>query len=90
MESDPDFVQRQMQQAGPALQALDQEMADIEFDPSCPMSVDAAIERTLEVIDLWLSGFAGNPILGPLTDQLKQQYVEAIKHRASGARPPAI
>lgn len=87
MESDHNFVQRQMLQAGPVLQALDQALASIEFDPSCLTSVKSAIEQTLELIDLWLSEFAENPILGPLTDELKQQYLEAIKHRASYARP---
>ncbi|WP_283184449.1 hypothetical protein [Pseudomonas svalbardensis] len=63
------------------MKQLDVELETISFDPFIPSSVDAAIERVAAVINTLLVSFKANPILGPLADQLKSQYLDAIQHQ---------
>lgn len=68
-----------MRNAEPALKALDLELEKITFDPREPVSIEAAIEQVIEAIDTHLEDFRSNPILGPMADKLKAQYVERIQ-----------
>jgi hypothetical protein len=69
----------QMRDAEPVLKALDLELEQITFDPLEPVSVEAAIEQVVDVIDAHMEDFKSNPILGPMVDELKAQYVEGIQ-----------
>ncbi|WP_426119879.1 hypothetical protein [Pseudomonas sp. DSP3-2-2] len=73
-----DLLRTQMQDAQPVLKALDMELERIKFDPTAPASVDEAIVRVSTVIDAHLGEFRANPILGPMAEQLKSQYVDGI------------
>ncbi|WP_338524915.1 hypothetical protein NUH87_04350 [Pseudomonas batumici] len=86
MHSTLDVVRAQMQAAEPVLKQLDVELEAISFDPSVPSSVDTATERVTAIIDTLLVGFKTNPILGPLADQLKSQYLDAIQHQVASAQ----
>lgn len=86
MHSTLDVVRTQMQEAEPVLKQLDVELEAIIFDPFIPSSVDAAIERVAAVIDTLLVDFKANPILGPLANQLKSQYLDAIQHQVAAAQ----
>lgn len=81
MHSTIDEVRAQMREAEPLLKRLDQELEAINFDPAVPSSVEAAIRQVTETIDSLLAGFNGNPVLGPLANQLKTQYVEGIQQQ---------
>jgi saccharopine dehydrogenase-like NADP-dependent oxidoreductase len=72
-----------MRAAEGVLQQLDSKLEAISFDPSIPASVETAIKQTLVVIDALLAGFRGNPVLEPMVDQLKTQYVDTIKHKVN-------
>ncbi|WP_432218611.1 hypothetical protein ACREYJ_04620 [Pseudomonas kribbensis] len=61
-------------------------METITFDPAVPASVETAARQTTAVIDAFMAGFAGNPVLGPLADQLKAQYLESIRHRVTSSQ----
>ncbi len=86
MHSTLDVVRAQMREAGPVLKRLDQELETIDFDPAVPSSVEAATQWVVETIDCFLAGFDGNPILGPLANQLKTQYVESILDQVVSAQ----
>lgn len=86
MDATLDVVRAQMREAEPVLKQLDLELEAISFDPSVPSSVDAATERVAAIIDTLLVGFKANPILGPLADQLKSQYLDAIQHQVVAAQ----
>lgn len=89
MESSLEKLRAQIQNAEPVLQRLDLEMERIEFDPLVSASVAAANARVTGLIDKLLAGFDGNPILGPLAEQLKAQYLEGIQAQVSEARKAA-
>lgn len=74
-----DVIRIQMRNAEPVLKALDLELEKITFDPREPVSIEVAIEQVIEAIDTHLEDFKFNPILGPMADELKAQYVEGIQ-----------
>lgn len=80
-----DLLRTQMQDAEPVLRKLDAELELIEFDPAAPASVDAAIVQVSRMIDAHLADFRTNPILGPMAEQLKAQYVDGIHEQVAGA-----
>lgn len=86
MESCPKVLRHQMQSAEPVLMRLDIEMQGIDFDPLIPSSVDAAIATVYRVTESLLGPFRRNPILGPLADELRTQYLEGIRARVKEAR----
>lgn len=73
-----DLLRTQMQDAESVLKALDIELERIAFDPAKGASVDAAITQVSNVIDAHLANFRENPILGPMAEQLKSQYLDGI------------
>lgn len=74
-----DVIRIQMREAEPVLKALDYELEKIIFDPRKRESIDAAIEHVILTIETRLKGFKINPILGPMAEELKAQYVEGIQ-----------
>lgn len=73
-----DAIRIQMREAEPVLKALDEKLEDITFDPCKRESIGAAIEHIILTIDTQLKSFKNNPILGPMAEELKAQYVEGI------------
>lgn len=86
MESSIEVLRHQMQSAEPVLMRLDVEMECIDFDPLVPASVEAAIARVYRVIDTLLGPFQANPILGPLAEELRTQYLDGIHVRVTQAQ----
>ncbi|MHC6225119.1 hypothetical protein ACYU03_10205 [Pseudomonas sp. X10] len=86
MESSVEMLRIQMQSAGPVLMRLDEEMESIRFDPLVPSSVEAAIAKVYRVIDRLLGPFKANPVLGPLAEELRSQYLDGIHARVNEAR----
>ncbi|MDF2489875.1 MAG: hypothetical protein K0S77_2497 [Pseudomonas sp.] len=86
MESCTNVLRHQMQSAEPVLMRLDIEMQGIDFDPLIPASVEVAIATVYRVTESLLGPFRGNPILGPLADELRTQYLEGIRARVKEAR----
>lgn len=78
-----DAVRNQMREAEPVLKALDSELENISFDPGKRESIDSAIAQVILVIDTRLEAFKINPILGPMAEDLKVQYVEGIRAQAA-------
>jgi hypothetical protein len=85
-----DTQRSQLQQAENVLKTLDSELAQITCDPDEPRSVKRAIGQIIQVIDSRFERFKTHPVLGPLAEELKAQYVEGISGKvaeAASARP---
>jgi len=85
MPSSLDALRTQILNAEPVLKKLDVEMEKIQFDPRVPASVDAASEKVESLIDELLAGFKNNPVLAPLADELKSQYLEGVQEQVTAA-----
>lgn len=86
MQCSPDEIRHQILDAEPLLKRLDIEMEGIQFDPLVPSSVSAAYAKVDRVIEHLLARFKTNPILGPLTKELKSQYLDGIQAKVANAR----
>jgi len=86
MGNSSDETRHQILDAEPVLRRLDIEMERIEFDPQVPSSVTAACARVDRVIEQLLAPFKANPVLGPLTIELKSQYFDGIQAKVAQAR----
>jgi len=89
MGSSVDAMRKEFLAAEPALKRLDLEMERMKFNPRLPASVDAARAKVSKVIERLMGDFKGNPVLGPLTEELKSQYLESIKIRVANAKRAA-
>jgi len=85
MRCSPDEIRHQILDAESVLKRLDIEMEGIVFDPLIPSSVTAAYARVDRVIEHLLARFKANPILGPLTKELKSQYIDGIQAKVAHA-----
>ena len=81
-----DKLQRHLAEAQSALQALDGELCTVSINPNDPVSIEAAIQRIANVIDERVGGYAANPIIRPLAEQMKERYRDNILERAAAAR----
>jgi len=79
-------LQSELEQASQAMQQIDGDLGTVSFDPADPASIEAAISEINRIIDEKLGSYAGNGIIGPLIDQLKEQYREGILEQAAAAR----
>ncbi|MCY1302360.1 hypothetical protein D9M70_520110 [compost metagenome] len=79
-------LQRQMDEAQKALDALDGELGTVSFDPSDPGSIEASIQQVESIIDDRVGIYNSNPIIAPIAEQLKEKYRDAIIARAAAAR----
>lgn len=79
-------LQSELEQASRAIEQIDGDLGTVSFDPGDPASIDAALNEINRLIDEKLGCYAGNGIVGPLIDQLKEQYREGILEKAAAAR----
>lgn len=89
MELSLDEVRNQIQSAEQILKRLDMEMENVQFDPLVPSSVEEAIATVYQMIEGLLMPFKANPVLGPLTEELKSQYLDGILTQVSEAQNAA-
>lgn len=81
-----DDLGKKLQEAQKALENLDGELGVVQFDPTDPGSIEAAIQNVEQIIDERVGQYADNPFVAPLVEQAKEHYREAIIQRASDAR----
>lgn len=79
MGSALDVLRNQILSVEQVLKQLDLEMERIQFDPLVPSSVEAARVSVDGVIDRLMGKYKANPILGPLANDLKTQYLDGIE-----------
>jgi hypothetical protein len=81
-----DKLQRDLEQASRAFQALDGTIATPEFDSNDLRSVDAAVRKMEQAIDDKTRTYRSNPLVENVAKGLKQKYHEALLDRAVNAR----
>ena len=81
-----DKLSKELTNAQKALEALDGELGTIAFDPRDPSSIEAAIQEVERLIDERIGPYASNPIVGPMAEEMKEQYREAILEQAASER----
>ncbi len=81
-----DKLQRQLSDATKALEGLDGEVVNVQFDAHDPESIEAAIRRATDEIDSRVSSYAANPFVNQLVEQYKEACRSAILQRAAEAR----
>lgn len=81
-----DKLQRDLTDAGKALEALDGHVTEVRFDPDDPTSVEAAIAQTEAAIDQKIGPYRGNALVEQVAERMKGKYREQILQRAAHAR----
>lgn len=81
-----DKVTRELEEAQKALAGLDGELGSVNFDADDPESIEAAIQSMEQMVDSRLGQYAGNSIIGPMIEEMKAQYRQAILDKASETR----
>lgn len=81
-----DKLQRQLKDAERAFQELDGELGSVTFDLHDPASIEHAIHEMTRMIDDRVEGYVSNPIVGPLVEEMKVKYREAIIEKAATER----
>ena len=82
-----DKLQKNLKTAKSALsEELDGELGTVNFDLNDPASIEAAIQSMNQMIDERLDEHSSNSIIGPLAEQMKEQYRESILKKAADAR----
>ena len=81
-----DKFQKELAEAQRALEELDGELGAVNFYPHDPASIEAAIQSVYRMVDERAGQYASNPIVGPLLDQMKENYRENILQEAAEAR----
>jgi len=73
-------------EAQKALANLDGELGTVSFNPNDPASIEAAMQEVERLVDERLGAYASNPIIGPMANEMKEQYRQGIIERAAAAR----
>src|SRR5258706_4634323 len=81
-----DELQRELEQAQHAMEAIDGELTQVSFDPEDPASIEAAIQQVNDAIDQRVGEYSQNAIVSPLIDQMKERYRQAILEKAAETR----
>lgn len=81
-----DKLQKDVQDARKAFQALDGELNTLGYNPEDPSSVEAAVQRVEEAIDAKIAPYRGNTIVEGMAQELKEKFRQEIFDRAAAAR----
>lgn len=77
---------RDLEEAQRALAEIDGELGSVNFDPEDPESIEAAIASMEQLINEKVDGYSDNPLIGPLIEEMKENYRTSILDAASEAR----
>ncbi len=80
-----DQLQKTLQEAQRAAQAIDGEIAELRFNPADPQSVEQAIAQGKAKVDEKLGRYSSNPIAKQMAAALKQKIEESVRERAKAA-----
>jgi hypothetical protein len=81
-----DQLTKQLDQAQAALNELEGDLGEVNFDPHDPGSIESAIQKVNGVLDAKVAAWADNPLVAQVVEGMKEQYREAILERAAAAR----
>lgn len=81
-----DKITRQLKEAQQALAEIDGKLGEVRFDPADAESIENAIVAMEQMIDARLGAYESNSVIGPLAEQMKVSYRQAILDKAAAAR----
>lgn len=81
-----DSVIQQMNELERAVSNLDGDLANLEFDPYDPQSIEQAVQELYAVIDKRVSSYSRNEIVISIADAIKENGRKAILESAAAAR----
>lgn len=81
-----DSLQKTLSEAQTALEAVNGELGTLTFNPEDPASIEAAIAESERLVDERLGTYAGNTIVRPLIQQLKDAFRTSVIEKAAEAR----
>ncbi len=81
-----DQLQKQLQRAQEALKRVEGQLGTVQFDPNDPESIERAMRQIDSIIDERLGDYLNNPIIGPLSESMRETYKEAILEQAQANR----
>lgn len=81
-----DELEKQLQMAQEALKNVEGQFGTVQFDPNDPESIEGAMRQVDAIIDERLGGYLDNPIIGSLSEGMKEKYKEAILEQAQVKR----
>jgi hypothetical protein len=79
-------LQKQLQMAQDALKRVEGQLGTVQFDPDDPESIERAMRQIDAIIEERLGDYLDNPIIGPLSERMKEKYKEAILEQAQALR----
>jgi len=89
-----DALQNTLQEAERAAEALDGDIAQLQFNPADPKSVEQAIAEGNAKVDKKLGPYRSNPIAQKMAEALKQKIEETVRAKAKSApafgEPPLV
>lgn len=77
---------RELEDAQKALAELEGDLGSVNFTPDDPESIEAAIQSMEQIIDERVGRYANNSIIGPLAEETKANFRQAILDQAAAAR----
>lgn len=81
-----DQLTKKTEQLSKFAQEIDGDLANVSFDPTDPVSIEAAIQEAHDAIDEKAEGYERNDWVEALVEQLKEHTREQILERAAAAR----
>ena len=81
-----DNLKKELKKAEKVFKELDGHLAQVEFDPHDPSSIEAAIQSVHQMIDSRIAPHGNSSIIRPLAEQMKEKCREIILNKASEAR----
>ena len=81
-----DSLHKTLSEAQTALEAVNGELGTLTFNPKDPGSIEAAIAESERLVDERLGTYAGNTMVKPLIQQMKDVFRAAVIDKALEAR----
>jgi hypothetical protein len=81
-----DKLQKNLDEASRAMEALDGDLGSVNFDPTDPVSIEAAIASMEEIIDEKIGLYSNNSIVADLGNEMKEKFRDSILEKAAKAR----
>ena len=81
-----DKLLKELDQAQKALALLDGALTTVEFDPSEPASIQAAISKMEGKVDACVESYSRNPMVKEMAGEIKANLAEQIQVQAEKAR----
>lgn len=81
-----DKLTKELEDAQRALAQIDGDIGNVSLDPHDPASIERAIVAMEQMIDAKVGRYAKNAIVGPMIEQMKEQYRAGILQKAAAAR----